>query len=291
MIQFEPVTGLSLRLGESPVWDERRNLVFFCDIPTGRLLAMRLGEGVVREWRLGDNVCSLGLCESGRMVVSLAREIILFDPDRGVSERLAGLEDELDTNRFNDGKVGPDGAFWVGTMDQRPERQAVCSLYRLGSDSRLVRRKSGLAISNGLGWSPDGRSMYHSDSGGSWIDRHDFDSDTGAMGEGVRIATLSAEEGRPDGAAVDVEGGYWSAGVSAGCLNRYAADGRLAERYAMPVLTPTMPCFCGPDLKTMVVTSHRYLPPERLAANPLCGAVLVGASPVGGAPVARMKGF
>ncbi|EUB96636.1 SMP-30/Gluconolaconase/LRE-like region-containing protein [Rhizobium sp. CF080] len=291
MIRFEPLGGLSLGLGESPVWDERRNLVFLCDIPTGRLLAIRLGEGQVDEWVLGTNVCSVGLCESGRLVVSLTREIILFDPETGERQTLAHLEGELETNRLNDGKVGPDGAFWVGTTDQRPERQPVCSLYRIGADGNLVRKKSGLLISNGLAWSPDGTSMYHSDSGGQWIERHDFDAATCEMGEGIRIAAPGEADGRPDGGATDINGFYWSAGVSAGCLNRYSSEGELVDKYPLPVATPTMPCFCGPDLKTLLITSHRYLSPERLQAYPLSGAVLVASSPVAGAPIARMKGF
>jgi sugar lactone lactonase YvrE len=255
------------------------------------LLAIRLGEGLVKDWVLGQNVCSLGLCESGRLVISLTREVILFDPETGSSQTLARLDGDLETNRLNDGKVGPDGAFWVGTMDQRPERGPVAALYRMGVDRKLIRKKDALVISNGLSWSPDGRTMFHSDSGGQWLDRHDFDPTTGEMDEGTRIATPLEADGRPDGSAVDAHGFYWSAGVSAGCLNRYAPDGRLADKHMLPVPSPTMPCFCGPDLKTLVVTSHRYLSQERLDANPLCGAVLLAASPVAGVPVNRMKGF
>jgi sugar lactone lactonase YvrE len=280
MLHFEPIEGISLALGESPVWDDRRGLVFLCDIPTGRLLALRLGEGIVREWVLGGNVCSIGLCDSGRLVVALTREVILFDPESGISEPLSQLEGELSTNRLNDGKVGPDGAFWVGTTDQRAQREAACSLYRIGADGRMVERKAGLIISNGLAWSPDGGIMYHSDSGGKWIERHGFDAATGEMDEGLRIAEPDEADGRPDGGAVDCDGGYWSAGVSAGCLNQYAPDGILLHKHALPVPSPTMPCFCGPDLKTLLVTSHRYLSAEALARHPLAGSVLLAQSKV-----------
>jgi sugar lactone lactonase YvrE len=290
MLDFQPIDGVSLALGESPVWDDIRGLVFLCDIPTGRLLALRLGEGIEQEWVLGENVCSIGLCESGRLVVALTREIILFDPDSGLSEPLAQLEGELETNRFNDGKVGPDGAFWVGTTDQRSQREAICSLYRIGADGRMVARKTGLIISNGLAWSPDGGIMYHSDSGGRWIERHDFDPATGAMGGKLRIAEPSEVDGRPDGAAIDCDGNYWSAGVSASCLNQYAPDGALIGKHLLPVPSPTMPCFCGPDLKTLLVTSHRYLSAEALERHPLAGSVLLAQSAVAGTPIHRMRG-
>ena len=168
MIIFEPLSDLRLTLGESPVWDDRRGCVFLCDIDAGRLLAMNLDGRLAGEWSLGAAVCSLGLGDSGSLVVALAREIIAFDPDTGNRETLAHLADEPDGNRFNDGKIGPDGAFWVGTM--APQRQPTAALYRIDATGRLVRRKAGLRISNGLAWSPDGSRLYHSDSAGCWIE-------------------------------------------------------------------------------------------------------------------------
>ena len=289
MIIFEPLSDLRLTLGESPVWDDRRGCVFLCDIDAGRLLAMNLDGRLAGEWSLGAAVCSLGLGDSGSLVVALAREIIAFDPDTGNRQTLAQLVDEPDGNRFNDGKIGPDGAFWVGTM--APQRQPTAALYRIDATGRLVRRKAGLRISNGLAWSPEGSRLYHSDSAGCWIEAHAFDPETGEIGPANRLAEPGEAQGRPDGAATDAEGFYWSAGVSAGCLNRFAPDGRLVATYTTPLAAPTMPCFCGPGLETLLLTSHRRLPANRLTANPFNGAVLVGRAPVAGAPVSRMKGL
>ena len=96
--------------------------------------------------------------------------------------------------------------------------------------------------------------------------------------------------GRPDGGACDVEGRYWSAGVSAGVLNRFDRDGKIADRYEAPVPAPTMPCFCGPDLKTLVITSHRAVAPDQLNRFPQSGSVFAARSAIAGAPVFRMKG-
>lgn len=290
-MRFEPIAGLQLALGESPVWDARRGQVFLCDILNNRLIALGLDRGFIRDWVFDAKVCSLGLCESGRLVIALEREVILFDPETGQRKTITRLEGEPETSRYNDGKVGPDGAFWVGTMDGSADRQPISKLYRIAADGDAAVRKGGLIVSNGLAWSPDGRAMYHSDSAGKWIDRHEFDLASGEVGEGRRIAEPGEETGRPDGGATDNDGFYWSAGVSAGRLNRFAPDGRLVEQYDVPALTPTMPCFCGPDLRTLLVTSHRHLPPERLAGYPLSGSVFVASSPVAGTPVARMKGL
>ena len=285
MMKFTRMEGLRGTLLESPVWDDRRGVLFLCDIEAGRIHEVSLTRGPLRQWEMGDKVGSLGLCDSGRLVVALARSVILFDPDSGARRVLWDGYDELPTSRLNDGKVGPDGAFWVGGMDGRDPRQPIASLYRVTAQGAAVAIAGGIRVSNGLAWSPDGRAMYHSDSRGVWIDRHDFDPATGALGTRTRIATPTEAEGRPDGAACDAEGAYWAAGVSAGVLNRFAPDGALLARYPVPVPAPTMPCFCGPGLRQLALTSLR---PGN--DHPLSGSLFLADAPVAGAPVARMKG-
>lgn len=289
-MEFVPVAGLSTELGEGPVWDERRNLVFLCDISGYKLHALSLDEGLQNTWTFESEVCSLGLCESGRLVIALRKDVILFDPESGERETIATPGLELETNRLNDGKVGADGCFWVGSVDQRAQREPVAALYRVSSDGSCDVKKTGLLVSNGLAWTADGTTMFHSDSAGRWIDRHAFDPSTGTFDAAVRIATPDEAMGRPDGAACDAEGYYWSAGVSAACLNRFSPEGVLVAKYPVPVAAPTMPCFCGPDLKTLLVTSHRQATPERMQSYPLTGSVLLARSDVAGAPVSRMKG-
>src|SRR4029453_13876908 len=123
---------------------------------------------------------------------------------------------------------------------------------------RVERKAAGYAVSNGLAFAPDGRTMFHSDSRGPTIDRWRFDPDSGAIADRVAIATLDADAiGRCAGAARDEEGTYWGAGVFGGKLNRFDVDGALLESHPVPVRAPTMPCFCGPDMKTLVLTSLR----------------------------------
>ncbi len=285
MMEFTRLGDLRGQLLESPVWDDRRGVLFLCDIEAGTIHEVSLAEGPLRQWQMGDKVGSLGLCDSGRLVVALARGVILFDPETGAREALWTGYDEPATSRLNDGKVGPDGAFWVGSMDGRDPREPIASLYRVTATGTLTAIAGGIRVSNGLAWSPDGRAMYHSDSRGVWIDRHDFDAETGALGARHRIATPSEAEGRPDGGACDAEGGYWSAGVSAGCLNRLSPEGALIARYPVPVPAPTMPCFCGPGLRLLALTSHRLGDDGAQS-----GGLFIASAPVPGAPVARMKG-
>ncbi|MBJ6134491.1 SMP-30/gluconolactonase/LRE family protein [Ochrobactrum sp. Q0168] len=287
---FHCIADLRGELMESPVWDERRARLFACDINGRKLYEIDLEHGPVRDWTFEAEVPCVGLAESGKLVVALAREIILFDPDSGDRQMLWNGYDEPDTSRLNDGKIGPDGALWIGSMDCRPARQPIAKLYRITADGHAEIMAGDIEISNGLAWTPDGSTMFHTDSRGPWIDRYVFDAATGHIGDRHRIRDLDEETGRPDGGACDAEGAYWSAGVSAGVLNRFDADGNLLARFPVPVPAPTMPCFCGPDMKQIALTSHRLAPADKLASAPKSGGVHLATCTVAGAKVARMKG-
>jgi sugar lactone lactonase YvrE len=279
-----------MQIGESPVWDGDNARLYWCDIPDKAIHALDIETGARRLWRFESEVGSFGLAQSGRLVVALRDTVILFAPDSGARVELARIEADIATSRTNDGKVGPDGAFWVGTMDERPEKQPVAALYRVTAGGAVERKIDGLKVSNGIAWSADGRTMFHSDSRGPWLDRWSFDPATGAIASRARVVLLDEATGRPDGGATDMEGCYWSAGVSAGCLNRFTPDGGLVAKIALPLPAPTMPCFGGDDMRSLFVTSlSAGLDAAALAAAPLAGAVLRLRVDVPGAPVGRFR--
>ena len=296
MLDLKPLDGtIRCTIGESPVYDDREKALLFEDIPKRTIHSIDLESGAATAWTFDSEVCSFGLTGTGRLVVALRHEVGLFDRATGAFQRLCTIEDGNPDTRLNDGKVGPDGAFWVGSMDDRgkpaSERKPVGSLYRVDGSGRVEKKIEGLIVSNGLAWSGDGRFMFHTDSSGRWIDRWSFDPATGAISARQRIvADIGETDGRPDGGATDVEGCYWSAGVSAARLNRYAADGRLVASYPVPVAAPTMPCFGGPDMKTLFVTNLTAgRKPEALQTYPLSGLTLAGPAPVAGVPVGRFR--
>jgi len=287
-LAFRLLKDVRCGIGESPVWDDRRKVLFFVDIMAPAIHAIRLDGTEHRTWTMPKAVGSIGLGESGRLVVALERSIAVFDPDTGSLNVLGEVSGEPSWHRLNDGKVGPDGAFWVGSMDDRPQKEPLGSLYRVDARGQVTRVLEHVCfVSNGLAWSADGRAMFHSDSRGPWIDRYDFEPSSGRLSNRVRIATLDDASGRPDGGACDVEGFYWSSGVSAGRLNRMTRDGEIVSFHPVPVPAPTMPCFCGDDLKTLVVTSLRRDKPDVLASAPQSGSLFIASSPVAGVPVGR----
>ncbi len=242
---------------------------------------------VLNTWHFPSEVGSFGLCRSGRWVVALRDRIVLYDWRTRAITELCRPGDEPGYNRFNDGKIGPDGAFWVGTMDDRTPRQPTGSLYRVTADGAWRRITDGLYTSNGIAWTADGRIMLHSDSGAPWIDAWDLNPATGEASNRRRIHTPDSDRiGRPDGAAFDVAGTYWSAGVRAGRINRFATDGTLLGSAPFPCPGVTMPCFGGRDLRTLYWTTLRHtLGADAVGAHPLLGGVFAMPAPEAGVPV------
>ncbi|HUB48765.1 MAG TPA: SMP-30/gluconolactonase/LRE family protein [Acetobacteraceae bacterium] len=284
MIRFELAWDSRCTVAESPVWDAANRRVLFCDIQGKRIHALSVDSGARETYDLPEVVGSFGLCRSGKLVVALRHRVVLFDPRARRVEDLTGAVVEPTTNRMNDGKVGPDGAFWVGSMDENTPRQPTGALYRVTPDGQIERKAEGYRTSNGLAWSPDSRTMYHSDTSPGILEAWDFDPTTGAISNHRHLATLTNEQGRPDGAATDMQGNYWSAGPSAACINRFSLDGKLLESIPFPVPGPTMPCFADGHL---YVTSLREgKSPDVLQQFPALGGLFRAEIPAQGVPVA-----
>ena len=189
-------TAEFFRLAESPLWDGLNNRLYWVDIPAGNVHALDFNNQHRAQWHFDGPVGSLGLAQSGKLVIAIAGSVHLFDSGREKLTLLAQVEKAFPMTRLNDGKVGPDGAFWVGSMDERPAKEEIGALYRVTGDGRVERKIDGLKVSNGLAWSQDSKFLFHSDSRGPWIDRWSFDSATGEISGRKRLRTLSEAEGR-----------------------------------------------------------------------------------------------
>jgi sugar lactone lactonase YvrE len=260
-------------VGECPFWDERTQSLFWVDIRKPALYRHGADGSARGAWALPSPVGAFALLENGRQaLVGLATGLALLDLGTGAVDPLFDPEPEQPHNRLNEGKVSPCGGYFVfGSMDDRAEKQATGSLYCLAADRSLRVLARDLFVANGVAWSPDGRTLYFSDSRAAIIWAADWDTHTGTIANRRIFATPSEAEGRPDGAAMDVNGHYWSAGVSAGCLNRFAPDGRITDTIRLPVQAPTMPAFCTDGTGIIFVTSHRRVPKP----GPDDGAIVV----------------
>lgn len=278
-------------IGESPVWCPNEKALYWIDIAKPSINYFNPTSKRERCWKMPATIGSIGICESGGAIVALSTGFFLFDFETEILRPLGNPEANLPMTRFNDGKVSPDGRFWVGSMDEREDKQPVGSLYHIDPDLTWHRSYvTGLRGSNGLAWSADGKTMYHSDSRLGTIHCYHYDLSTGELSQKRIFAKQSKQSGRPDGGATDLAGNYWSAGITAGTLNCWSPDGQLKQQIVMPCSAPTMPCFGGDDMKTLYVTSlTKGQAADRLSAKPLSGGLFVLRVDIPGVPVTKFK--
>src|SRR5262249_1927885 len=192
------------------VWDERSNTLVWVDIMNNAVHVFDPASGQDRSVDVGQPVGAAGLRERGGLILALRDGFAVLDADLGDLHWVAHVEEDIPSNRMNDGKCDAAGRFWAGTM-AFAVTPGVASLYRLDPDYRVTRVLTNLTLSNGLDWSPDNRRMYYIDSRTQRVDAFDFDLTQGTLGERRTLVDLPREVGLPDGMTVDAEGGVWVA--------------------------------------------------------------------------------
>ena len=196
----------------------------------------------------------------------------LWRSDAAVSDwrRAWHASHPTETHRINDGKTDPRGRTWFGSMTHA-EKEPVAALYRLDA-AGVSQQVAGITTSNGLDWSPDGKTFYYTDSIPRVIWAYDFDMDSGEL-RNPRVFARDPDAYVPDGCAIDDEGCLWSAKWNGGRVIRYAPDGRIDLIWHLPVTSPTSCAFAGDDRSVLAVTSARL--PELGHNSELDGSVLL----------------
>jgi sugar lactone lactonase YvrE len=285
-------------LGESPLWHPTEQVLYWCDIPGHALNRFDPRTGQHTHWPFDTDVACCAPLLDGGLLLALRSGLVRFDPATGEQTSLdVPLPYDPKLERFNDGKADPQGRFWVGTIYE-PRDPPNAALYRYAK-GQLDRVADGITVSNGLAWSPDARTLYWSDTKAHTTYALDFEASDGGVSmrrvfaqfpikqAGQDLATYG---GRPDGAAMDSEGGYWAAMFEGARVLRFAPDGRVVQEIKLPVRCPTMPCFGGTDLKTLYITTAREnRQADELAREPLAGCVLQLRVDVPGLPANVVK--
>ncbi len=266
-MRAEPIGAPCTFHGEGPFWDDVRRSLLVVDMLAGDVVRLD-GTGAPVRSHVGDVAAVVRARAEGGYVLALERGFALADEDLSVTDQITVLGDA--SARMNDGGCDPQGRFYCGTMayDVAP---GAGSLYRLDTDRTVTTVLDGVTISNGLQWSVDGSLAYYNDTPTGRVDVFDVDPGTGAFSGRRPFAVVPDDAGKPDGMAVDAEGGIWIALWEGGRVHRYDADGALTEVVELPVSRTTACTFGGPDGRTLFVTSSRLGVTE--AAEPLAGAV------------------
>lgn len=289
-------------LGESPVWSPDEGVLWWVDIKAPALHRYDPTTGKDENWALPQETGSIVLREGGGLVAGLRDGFayLSIEGDGVALDWIGDPEPDRPESRLNDGRADRQGRYWTGSMHDPEgppshyfEREPVGAFYRLDGDGSIHRMIEGVLVSNGLCWSPDGKTMYAADSPTRTIRAWDYDTATGDIANARVFATIPEEPGRgtPDGAMVDAEGGVWTAEFRGSRITRFNPDGTPDRMIELPVSRPTCPMFGGPDLRTLYVTSAKImLSPEELAREPLAGALFVLDAGVAGLPEAAFPG-
>jgi sugar lactone lactonase YvrE len=247
----ENILTVRARLGERPCWDAQAQRLYWVDIYNHRVHEFDPVTGNDRFFDVGEVVTCLAPAGENRLIIALRHHLAFLDTQSGTLTPL--VESKKSANiRFNDGKCDRLGRFWVGTLCIAG---AKASLYRYDTDGTLNEMETGLTISNGLGWSPDHKTFYLTDSTPKMIYAYDFDLSSGEIENRRIFVDLSEFPFGPDGLAVDSQGCIWSAMWDGWCIIRFDPNGQEILRIPMPVPRPTSCTFGGSDLTTLYITT------------------------------------
>ncbi len=272
--ELRVVVAAGDRIGESPVWSQREQALYWVDVEGRRVRRWHRQSGARSDWQMPEATGCIALRAQGGLVAATRAGLAFLDTGNGRVSAIADPEAHLGANRFNDGKVDRAGRFFAGTKNIANSPEPSGSIYRLDPDLSVHRVAAGISCVNGIAWSPDQRSMYFCDTWLRCIHVCEYDAASGSVGARRLFARVDESAGFPDGLTVDAEGCVWNAHYDGWRITRYAHDGSVDRIVRMPVRHVTSLTFGGPDLQTLFVTSASMrLSPEQLAQQPLAGHV------------------
>ena len=267
-------------LGESVLWCERRAALFWTDIDGSRLWMHQPYRNFTQNWALPDRLGSLALCQTGQLLLGLAKGLYLADPDDAqegslILEKLVDVEAENAETRINDGRSDRNGNFVFGTKSERDDSAPIGRFYQY-SNRHGLRRLSlpGAAIPNSICFDADGRKMYYCDSVVPQILCCDYDADAAAVSGSRVFAEVDDADASPDGSIIDADGYLWNAQWGAGRIVRYRGDGSVDRVMSLPVKNPSCCTIGGAAYDRLYISSARVdNSAEELARTPGAGGI------------------
>ncbi|MBA3526485.1 MAG: SMP-30/gluconolactonase/LRE family protein [Pseudomonadota bacterium] len=267
------VADMKAVLGEGPIWVEAEQALYWVDIK-GRSIFRLDSAGNRQHWETPLRVGSIAPRADGGFIAGTEYGFAEIDLAEGRFDVFNNPEEDRPDNRFNDGKVDAQGRFWAGTMDDT-EQDSVGTLYRLDPDRSCRPIDQGYKVTNGPAFSPDGRTLYHTDSARQVIYAFPLGKD-GDVGERREFARFDEGDGYPDGMTVDSQGCLWVAFWDGWCLRRLSPGGQCLQKIDLPVQRPTSCAFGGPGLDRLYITSASIgLDEAALALQPCAGGLLL----------------
>lgn len=275
MAEYEVLLDAKAELGEGPVWDAKKKLVYWLDIFAKIIHIYDPSSGKDRTITAPRLVACVANRKAGGWVAACQGGFFLFDPEKNKWTLIGDPEADQPGNRPNDGKADPAGRFWAGTMSFGGDKPGVGSVYRLDADRSVHKMFGGCTISNGMAWDVKAGKMYYIDTPTKEVAVYDYDNKTGDIANRKVAVKVPDDMGYPDGMNIDAEGKIWVAHWGGGCVCRWdPKNGKLMRRIDLPTPQPSSCVFGGPNLDELYVTSARLaLDEATLKKQPLSGAL------------------
>lgn len=271
-------------LGEGPVWRAETQDLVWVDIESARVCCFNPATGENQTWDVGEKPGLAVPTKQGDLILGTSVGFVRLDLASGVLSPIIDPEQDLPNNRFNDGKVDPEGRLWAGTMglDEAPN---VGSLYRLNRNLSADKLFDQVSISNGMAWTSDQKTFYYIDSPTRRVDVFDCDMAGGTVSDRRTAFELPEGMGYPDGMSIDNEGMLWVALWQGWGVARFAPGGALLAKVEVPVECVTSCCFGGENWDELyITTSSRDLDETGRAEQPLAGGLFRCRPGVSGPP-------
>jgi len=254
--EVDCVLDAGAALGECPTWSGEEAVLYWVDIEGMAVNRFDPATGTNVTRTVPGKVGAIAIRGEGELLAAVGTELGMLDFATGDYEPWKQVEPGDTGNRLNDGRCDPAGRFWVGSMyDPTSARIRSGHLHRADPSGDQLTLLDDVGVANGLAFSPDGTTMYFADTFDRTVWAFDYDVATGTPSNRRIFLEMGDLPGKPDGACVDEEGGYWLACVRGGAVIRVLPSGEVERRIELPVSAPTMPAFGGPDLDVLYITS------------------------------------
>lgn len=264
---------VQMELGECPLWDHRHDVLYWVDIIDCTLYQLDWASGEVTTWPLPALGGGLGLIGDDDLIIAVQTGLFRFSPASGQYEFLLHPNPRQPTHRLNEGKVDPQGNFWIGTISTLG-RFPECELFRVTADGEVTQVLSGIQVPNALTFSAEGEVTF-ADSARRLVWKYCMRPD-GTLFDGRVFIDDTGLEAIPDGGALDENGLFWNAKFGGGCIAAYDKNGAVVSEITLPVTQITSCAFCGPDRDHLAVTTaKRLLNEERRRAQPRAGNLFI----------------
>lgn len=274
-------------LAEGPVWDEKRQRLYWVDISGGSLHILNPSTRNDRSIPMGENIGMCALTRDGRILVGLEHALYYLDEDGTPEPFLGGLAEENSRNRLNDGKCDRSGRLWIGSMN-RDAMKSQASLYRITADGRCTVMLTGVTVSNGIAWSLDNRTMYYIDTPSGILWKFDYNEAEGTIDHRVPLIDYRQEPGSFDGMTIDSQGALWIGHWGGFQVSQWdPVSGKKQEVIHVPVPNANCCCFGGENMDRLFITTGTGRDKRVKAEYPLSGSLFVCSPGATGLPAYR----